>query len=184
MKENKMTVQKVKYLGKLTAILSFLIGTIIFGVYFITSIDSILFVGYTFILLAAIFNFVVFGLLSRIGIIEKEKSIFQVCGIMLINIPIMLLYCWITIQLLNTVRINFINNKEITLKEVKISGCEEKIIEEIKSGEEKTVWIKIPSDCTIQISYNYKGKLENEIVVGYTTSNDGGKMNFKIGKLN
>jgi hypothetical protein len=181
-KEEIMTVQKAKYLGRLTAILSFLFGTIIFASYFFTSFSSILFVGYTFILFASVINIIVFVLIFQIGIKEKGKSIFSICGMMLMNIPILLFYCWITIGLLNTVRINFINNKEITLKEIKITGCEEKTIQEIKAGEEKTVWIKIPSDCTIGIMYNYKGKIQNEIVVGYTTINNGEKINFQISK--
>lgn len=48
------------------------------------------------------------------------------------------------------------------ISEIVIEGCERKTINSIGIGENKTVWIKIPGDCGIYMSYkqgsDYKKK--------------------------
>ena len=54
-----MTSEKFITLGKLTALISFIIGTVIFGGYFLTSNSDSLFIGYGFIVVAGITNLII-----------------------------------------------------------------------------------------------------------------------------
>jgi len=65
----KMTSKKHIKLGKRTALISLIIGTLIFGFYFLTSNDELLFIGYGFIIIAGIFNLIVL-----IAILSKSNS--------------------------------------------------------------------------------------------------------------
>jgi hypothetical protein len=49
-----MTTERQIKLGRLTAIISFLLGTGIFGLYFLTSTFELLFIGYGFIALTGL----------------------------------------------------------------------------------------------------------------------------------
>jgi hypothetical protein len=103
---------------------------------------------------------------------------------MLLNIPIMILYCWFAIILLNTLRITFTNCTQTDLTEINIVGCETEHLDKLEIGESKTVWVGITGDCTININYLENGQRKEENVAGYVTSSMGQKMNFKIGVPN
>jgi hypothetical protein len=84
-------------LGKRTSLLSFITGTLIFGVYFLTSNSNLLFVGYGYIVLAGIAS-----LLLLIAILVKlnsdstnRKGLLKTIGLMLINLPLMSLFIWL-----------------------------------------------------------------------------------------
>ena len=42
---------------------------------------------------------------------------------MLLNIPIIITYCWVAIILLGTMRITFINETDTTINDINIIGC-------------------------------------------------------------
>ena len=100
---------------------------------------------------------------------------------MLLNIPVVILYCWLGLTLENTVRITFINSTGTEIKDLKIDGCEEKYIQKLSSGQNKTVWVSIPHDCEVNITYQLNGQTKQEDVTGYVTNEGGYKMTFKIG---
>jgi hypothetical protein len=87
-----MKKDKSIQLGLVTTIVSFIIGSIIFGLYYFTSFAGILFLGYFFIVVAGLINIIVFAKMTSNAAKEKDKKIFRVSALMLINIPIMLLY--------------------------------------------------------------------------------------------
>ncbi len=91
------TKQLIK-IGRIIAILSFLIGTVIFVLYYLTSVDSFLFVGYIFIVVVAIINSIFLILIAvRYSKEEHHKThLFITAGIILINIPALLFYSWVT----------------------------------------------------------------------------------------
>ena len=120
-----MTTQQYTNLGYQTAITSFLLGTLIFGLYFLSSSIGLLFVGYAFIAITGLINL---GILIAILLkANKDKNnrtkLLTTCGLMLLNIPVMLFYCWVTIILLNTLRITFTNATQATLTDINIVGC-------------------------------------------------------------
>ena len=171
-------------LGRKTAIISFILGTIIFGVYFLTSAWVLLFIGYGYIVIVGLINIVVLiSLLRRAKKDKKNKhSLVKTSAIMLLNIPIMLIYCWIAITLLNTMRITFTNPTHSEIADIKIGGCASKHIDKIGAGESKTVWVGISGDCTIDIIYLIDGQPRHETVVGYVTNSMGQKIEHRIGE--
>lgn len=157
--------------GKNTALISFFIGSIIFLLYFLTSSLIFLIIGYGYFVLCLLFNLGVLAILLFKAISNKKNRspILGSCGLMLINIPVLILYCWLAIELLGTVRITFKNDMGSLLSDIKIVGCGGGYIEELDVGESKTIWIEIPSDCSIHLEYAIDGEKIEEVVVGYTT---------------
>jgi hypothetical protein len=100
---------------------------------------------------------------------------------MLANIPIALIYCYLVLILMNTIRLTLVNASNTKLTDLNITGCESKTIPELNAGEEKEVWIGIYGDCHIDISYNKGGQVLKETAVGYCTNNGGEKVKYEIG---
>jgi hypothetical protein len=177
------TEQHIK-LGQLTALISFLLGTVIFGLYYLTSSSELLFAGYAFIAVTGLFNIgVLISILVRIEKVNRKKMV-KTCGLMLLNIPVMFLYCWVAIILLNTMRITFTNSTQTTLTDINIVGGETEHLDKLEVGQTKTVWVGITGDCSINIDYLSNGQRKRENVAGYVTSSNGQKMNHNIGGQN
>jgi len=177
-----MTTKGYILLGKLTAIFSFLIGTLIFGLFFQTSSFRYLETGVIYIIIAVLINLIVLTLILKQAKKDgnNEKRIVLVAKRMLINIPIALIYIWLGTVLLNTMRITFTNSTKVPITDININGCGGGYINELKIGEKKTVWIKIKGDCSIYIDYLKNGKRKEETVVGYISGNMGLKASHKI----
>ena len=177
-----MTTKKYINLGKITALVSFLIGTIIFGLYYFTSDSELLFVGYSFIALVGIINLIILVLILSQSKkdIDNRKKLLRTSRIMLANIPVMILYIWIALNLLGNMRITFTNATENILTDINIVGCETEHIAELKPNESKTIWVGITGDCSISLEYSENGKIKTETVAGYVTSGMGQKMKHKI----
>ena len=88
-----MTSDQLKTLGKRTTIISFIIGTIIFGLYILTSASNLIFLGYFCLVLAGLINFVMLVFIFARS--NRENKLLKICGLMLLNIPVALLYCCI-----------------------------------------------------------------------------------------
>ncbi len=181
-----MTTEKYIKLGRITALSSFLMGTIIFLIYFFTSLSDLLFVGYAFIFLAFLINLGILGaiLLKAKKETENRKKLLITSAIMLLNIPIMLFYCWIAIILVNTMRITFKNETQTILTNINIIGCGGGHIDKLDIGESKTVWVNITGDCSINIGFLSNGQKKEENIMGYVTNHMGQKINHNIGGKN
>ncbi len=177
-----MTAEKHIKIGRLTALISFFTGTIIFGLYYMTSAFELLFIGYGFIAIAGLINLVVLiAILIKSNKDKRNKKrLLITSGLMLLNIPFMIAYCWGTIILLNTMRITFTNDTDATLTDINVVGCGGGHIDKLEVGESKTVWIEITGDCSIYIDYLSNGQRKKENVAGYVTSSMGQKTKHKI----
>lgn len=169
-------------LGKVTVLISFIIGAIIFGGYFLTSNSELLYIGSGFIVLAGITNLIIL-----IGIIVKSNSdstnrkrLLKTGGLMLINLPVMFIFIWISLIVIGNMRITFTNATANNLTDIKIIGCEAKYISELKPNESKTVWVGITGDCSITLEYLENGMTKTETVAGYVTNGMGQKMKHNI----
>lgn len=169
-------------LGQITALISFLLGTTIFGLYYLTSDSNLLFVGYGFIVLIGLVNIGIFNsiLLKALNDKENRKSFLRTGIIMLLNIPIMILYCGIAMILIETMRITFTNQTGKEITDIKIIGCGGGHIDNLEVGESETVWVSITGDCSISIEYVFDGQRKVEQVAGYVTSGMGQKLNHRI----
>jgi len=181
-----MTTERHIKFGRQTALISFLLGTVIFGLYFLTSSFEVLFVGYGFIALTGLINIgiLISILLKAYKDKENRKKLLKTSGLMLLNIPVMLFYCWFAVILLDTMRINFTNTTQTTLTNINIVGCGGGHIDKLEVGGSKTVWVDITGDCSINIDYLSNGQQKNESVAGYVTSLMGQKINYNIGGQN
>jgi len=170
--------------GRLTAVISFALGTLLFISYYLTSAGSLLFMGYGYIAMAGVINLVLLLIILVRAITDKEnrKKLLITSGLMLGNIPVMLVYCWFAIVLLNTMRITFINRTEARLTDINIVGCGGGHIGQLEKSESETVWVAIKGDCGIFIDYSTDGKHKKEDVTGYVTTGMGGKMTYIIDK--
>jgi hypothetical protein len=181
-----MTTERHIKLGRQTALISFLLGTAIFGLYFLTSSFELLFIGYGFIALTGIINIGI--LISMLVKANKDKDdrkkLLATCGLMLLNIPVLLFYCWVAIILLDTMRITFTNSTQTTLTNINIVGCGGGHIDKLEIGQSKTVWVDITGDCSISVDYLSNGQKKEESVAGYVTSSMGQKMKHNIGGQN
>ena len=177
-----MTSEKYSTLGKGTAVISFVIGALIFGIYLLTSNSNLLFIGYGFIVLAGIANLIIL-----IAILAKSNSdstnrkrLLKTSVLMLINLPIMFFLIWFSLILIGNMRITFTNGTNNKLTEIKILGCEKEHIAELEPNESKTVWVGITGDCSITLKYLENGEIKKEMVAGYVTSGMGQKIKHKI----
>jgi len=148
----------------------------------LTSSSDLLFLGYGFIVLTGLINIgILIAILTRA---KKDKEnrgrLLSTSGLMLVNIPIMVAYCWVAIVLLDTMRITFTNSTQTTLSSINIVGCGGGHIDKLEKGESKTVWVTITGDCSIYVDYLSNGQRKEETVAGYVTSSMGQKVNHKI----
>lgn len=181
-----MKTEKYIKLGRLTAIISFLLGTIILVLYYLTSAFQFAFIGYGFVALAGFLNI---ALLIRFFIEvmtckDFRKKLLMTCGLMLLNIPVAIFYCWFAIALTGVMRITFVNSTQATLVDINIVGCETEHIDRLEIGESETVWVGITGDCTINVDYLSNGQRKEENVAGYVTGGMGQKMKHNIGGKN
>jgi hypothetical protein len=179
-----MTTERKIKIGRQTAVISFLLGTCIFGLYLLTSSTDLLFIGYIFIVLMGPINIGI--LISMLVKVDKDnkKKLLTTSGLMLLNIPVMLFYCWVAILLLDTMRITFTNSTQSNLTNIVIVGCGGGQIDKLEIGESKTVWVEITGDCSISVYYLLNRQQKKESVAEYVTSNMGQKIKHNIGGQN
>jgi hypothetical protein len=178
-----MTTEEYQQLGKSTALLSFLIGTLIMLGFFITGEFKLAVIGLFYILIIGSINVIILIaiLIKTFKNPENKKPLFVTCLLMLLNIPVMLSYCWLALLLLDTLRITFTNSTPKEISDIKIEGCESNFIKTLKPNQSKTVWINIPNDCFVSIKYTSNGQNKTENVIPYTTGGMGEKMKYDIG---
>ena len=92
-----MTAEKHNNIGRITALISFLIGTTFFAMHFFNHNVCIMIEGLLYIILAFFINiFILLIILGKAIHDEKNRAkLLQTIGIMLLNIPIVFLYCWV-----------------------------------------------------------------------------------------
>lgn len=98
---------------------------------------------------------------------------------MILNVPIAILYFYIVMFLMSTMRISLINETGAKLYDLKIIGGENKIIYELGVGERQTEWIPIKSENPIILEYRIDGETKREIIYSYPVT--GERINHRIG---
>ncbi|MCW3128248.1 MAG: hypothetical protein JWO03_3906 [Bacteroidetes bacterium] len=179
-------MSKFFFISKMLALFSFLLGTGIFLWNFFVPHSPAMIVGLYYIVVAGIINllFVLVLIASLYWYRDQWRNVLSSVGILLLNIPVVVLYIWVFVILLDTMRVTFINEKPVTLTDIKITGCESKTIDHLAPGESTTEWITIKGDCSISIEYKQNGEGRKEVIQSYLTSGSGGKIVFRIGISN
>ncbi len=168
-------------IGRFTALISFLIGTIILIIFYFTDSSAITEFGMIFIVVAGIINAGVFVkvLIDLINEKESRKKYVFTSGIMLLNIPIVLAYFYFVMILMNTMRESFINETGREITNLKIIGGEPKSIEKLEIGEKQTKWIAINSINDLILEYEFNGEVKTEMIYSYMVV--GKKIEHRIG---
>lgn len=95
-------IQNATFIGKLSAIISFFIGTTLFVLFtFVVQSITFLKLGITFILIALLINSFVFIHLIYLAITNPSErfDVIKTCGIMLLNIPVAIGYFYLIIAI-------------------------------------------------------------------------------------
>jgi len=134
-----------------------------------------------FIAIAGIINLgiLIKVLINLINEKENRKKYILTSGIMILNIPIAILYFYIVMFLLSTMRISLINETGSKLTNLKIIGGETKLINELEVGERQTEWVEIKSENPIVLEYNIDGEIKRESIHSYPVT--GKRINHRIG---
>lgn len=92
-----MTAEHANNLGKMTALLSFIIGTGIFVSFFATSNFNIAFAGFYYLGFAFPVNFIILFIVTTKAINNRtnQEKLITTSGLMLLNIPIAAFYVFI-----------------------------------------------------------------------------------------
>ena len=165
------------------AIVLFSIGTCIFILFYFTGFTKVAAGGYAFLVTSIVISWA-FIAIVLINFIRKKMAMteaLKILGVILANISVAILYTYLVVLLLGYARITFINTTGQDLSVVRIYGCDEKEITELKQGDSQTVWIKIPGDCEVTVEYEAEGKRKLETVAGYLTNSGGVKAVYEIG---
>lgn len=178
-----MRPQKLIRIGITAAFLSVLIGSLLFFTYYFTSYNFIIYLEYIFIFLAGAANFIVLlRIFNHITKHKRYRRFLIVTGIIIIlSCIVVLVYFRHLTALLDTMRINFVNESRYTLTDIKIAGCQKKFVDEIPPKGHEMVWINISRPCAITLSYNENGVVKNEVITQYVNLSEGQKITFKIG---
>lgn len=162
--------------------LSFCVGTGLMIVYYFDM--STITVLYSFYIVFAIvvLNIILLLFLFFKGIqgsITKD-SLKRSAIILSANIPVAILYYFFVTFLLGILRITVVNQSGSDISNVRIIGCEDKKIDILENKDFKTVWLKIPNDCSVDVTFTKGGKDHTQNVVGYATVMMGQKVIYEI----
>lgn len=91
-----MSAKTLNTLGRLTALFSFLIGTGLFASSFHVMDKNILAIGLYYVLFAFFINLLILFMVLLKSYMDEDnrKSLLGTAGLMLLNIPVVLLYLW------------------------------------------------------------------------------------------
>ena len=95
---------KKENLGKSITLISFLLGTVLIGLYYFTVRQEFLLIGYILVTLLVIINIAVFiaSLVEAIKNKPLRKKLLTNSALMLINIPVAYFYLWVIISLFSS----------------------------------------------------------------------------------
>ena len=177
-----MTSQTLRTIGIRNALIFFVIGALLYGIYYQTSLNIIIYLEYAFIFIAGAVNFI---LLMRIfNHVKKHKrkrtSLLVTSGVLVLSLLSTIVFFRYMMNLQDTMRIKFVNSTSSVLTNLKIAGCQKKYINNLNPGGSETVWIKITRICPISISYMQNGVSKTEVVSAYIEPSNGSKLTFSL----
>ena len=180
-----MTKQKLNRIGYFTAAVTFLIATFILFAHYQGYKGDYERYGLLFIPISFESHLLV---LITILVVANKKNIkgpFHSIKIMLLNIPYAIFCLWFSIFLMGYYRVSIINDTKSEIKNIKLTGCDNKSLKSLEPGQTETVWIDINNDCSLHISYlKRNGNRKEDVVAGYLCSGMGQPENYHISGRN
>ncbi|MEX2484759.1 MAG: hypothetical protein WED10_09370 [Brumimicrobium sp.] len=180
-----MTKDQINRIGYVSAALTFLVATIIIIGNFFGFKGDFESWGLKFIGIALVSNILVIIIMYILASIYKIKGYFRSINYMLGNIPVALIYLSLAIWLMGYFRITIINDTNHSVSDIELYGCENENINRLEPGQNETVWIIIPHDCSIRIKFSdSKGSIKNDVVIGCLSSLMGGVDDYHLSGKN
>lgn len=176
-----MSNKKLNRIGYISAAVTFSIATYILFAHYQGFDGDYEGIGLLFIPIALVLNLFVLIYIWIFAYTKKIEGPFRSIYAMLLNIPFAIFCLWFAIYLMQFYRVTVINDTNFRITCIRLTGCDEKSIDKLEPGEEETVWITIPRDCSLDISYfddNKNTKQDN--VAGYLCSGMGQHANYHI----
>lgn len=161
----------------------FTIGTLLMAVYYLTMSPVSALIGYAYTGIAVLIG-MIYLIVIGFKVISKKiptKTGLLCAGVIIINLPIAATYFYFVTILMTTARITFENATGKDISAVSIGGCLSQEIGELKTGESKTVWVKIKSDCSLVLFYKVDREPILETPFPYLTHNNGMIATYRIG---
>jgi hypothetical protein len=159
------------------------IGTLLMAAYYFTMSGTVALIGYSYTGLAVLTGMIYLILIGFRMISKKMETHtgLKCASIVLINLPVAAVYFYFVMILMTTARITFENATGRDISAVSIGGCSSQELGEFKTGESKTVWVKIKSDCSLVLFYKIDREPKLETPFQYLTHNNGMIATYKIG---
>lgn len=161
----------------------FIVGTLLMAIYYFTMSETSAQLGYAYTGIAVLVG-IIYLILIGFKVISKKITAtngLKCAGVVLINLPVATLYLYFVMILMTTARITFENTTGKDISAVSIGGCLAQELGDLKSGEAKTVWVKIKSDCSLVLFYKLDREPKLETPFPYLTHNAGMIATYKIG---
>jgi hypothetical protein len=161
----------------------FIIGSLLMAVYYFTMSDVSALLGYAYTGIAVLVG-MIYLILIGFKVISKKITVptgLKCAGVILLNLPVAAVYFYFVMTLMTTARITFENATGKDLSAVSLGGCLSQEIGELKTGESKTIWVKIKSDCSLVLFYKVDREPKLETPFPYLTHNAGMIATYKIG---
>lgn len=161
----------------------FTIGTLLMGLYYFTMSNIGALLGYAYTGIAVLVG-MIYLILIGFKVISKKMPAstgLKCAGIVLFNLPVAATYFYFVMTLMTTARITFENDTGRDISAVSLGGCTSHELGELKTGESKTVWVKIKSDCSLVLFYKVDREPKLETPFPFLTHNNGMIATYKIG---
>ncbi len=171
--QQRMTKATLNKIGYCTALLTFLIATLILFAYYEAYQCDYERYGLLFIPVAFVLNLIV---LVMIIVISRRRQIsgpFYSIHAMLLNIPYAFFCIWFALFLMSYYRVTVVNDTDSEALNIRFSGCDKEVINRLDVGESETVWIELENDCTLHMRYLMDGVAREDQVAGYLSSGMG-----------
>jgi hypothetical protein len=160
-----------------------LFGSLIVGLFYFTLSAKIAMFAYIYTGIAVLTNWLYTAFLL-VRLLQKKvsaRTTLRTVVLMALSIPIALFYSYSMSWMMGYARITFQNQTPYDIELLKIEGCQDKQIADFDQGESKTVWIKLPVDCKIEIEYEANGKMNRETVAKFIPVHGGIIASYRLG---
>ena len=178
-----MKPEKLIKKGRITALVSFLIGTLLLIIYYFTISDYIAIAGMIYVILALIINLLIvaFLLFSFIQIDKTQKAgILKTIGLMSLNIPIALICFYVVVLNVFKIIVTFENKTGENLTEFIVLRPDYMNIGELKINSSKTVRMRNPRIRDIVVEYNLAGE-KHEVQFLYFFGTSENRVKYQVG---
>ena len=182
---NTKNVKKLEFklfdiIGIGLTLLSFLVGTTLYLIFYYTEKDVIIDIGLWFFLIAFWSNLVVGVLLIVVAIVKKRKATGIALIALFMNIPVGAIYFGSILSLMSDYRVVLENNSDQEIRNIKLFSqrTEYAKIDSLASGARKKIIFGAKEDGRLDIKFVKGGVEYEDFIFGYITGGGNEKCRY------